>query len=99
MKRISRYALLTLFSMFLLLGSTQAFAGNGDSNNQGQNNQGGNNNNQGDNNQGDDGGSSGWSNGNPTPSGGGGTAPIDGGIGLLLAAGIGLGIRNITKRP
>ena len=35
-----------------------------------------------------------WDNGN----GGGGTAPIDGGISLLLAAGIGLGIKRARAR-
>src|SRR5579863_5708348 len=104
MKRISRFALLTMFSL-LLLGGTRAFAGSGgDGNSQGQNNQGGNSqgnnggglinwidnllndifgddNNQGGNNQGNNDCSS-----NPgTTSGGGGTAPIDGGISLLLA--------------
>src|SRR5579863_3524888 len=108
MKRISRFALLTMFSL-LLLGGTRAFAGSGDKgNNQGQNNQGGNsqgNNgggligwidnllddifgddgNQGGNNQGKNG-NNGWSSG-PGTTGGGGTAPIDGGISLLLVAG------------
>jgi hypothetical protein len=36
----------------------------------------------------------GWDNGN----GGGGTAPIDGGISLLLAAGLGLGIKKARAR-
>ena len=57
------------------------------------NNQGGNNNNQGDNDQGGNYDGSGWANG-----GGGGTAPIDGGIGLLLAAGVGLGVRKLARR-
>ncbi len=111
MKRISRIILVTMFSL-LVLGGTRAFAGNGgDGKNQGQNNQG--NNNQGNNdgglinwidnllndifgdgnkqgsNQGD-GGS--WA-GNP----GGGTAPIDGGISLLLAAGVGLGVKKMMR--
>jgi hypothetical protein len=43
-------------------------------------------------------------NNNPTPSSGGGnwttgpTAPIDGGISLLLAAGIGLGVKKMADR-
>jgi hypothetical protein len=57
----------------------------------GNNSQGGNNNSQGGNYDG-----SGWANGGST--GGGGTAPIDGGIGLLLAAGVGLGIRKLARR-
>lgn len=55
--------------------------------NQGNNNQG---NNQGDN--------QGTSNGGSWTNGGGGTAPIDGGLSLLLVAGVGLGIRKMAGR-
>jgi hypothetical protein len=103
MKRISRVVLVTLFSL-LVLGGTRAFAGSGG---QGQNNQGnnggglinwidnllndifGDGNKQGTN-QGGDGGS--WA-GSP----GAGTAPIDGGISLLLAAGVGLGVKKTVR--
>jgi len=110
MKRISRVVLLTIFGLLLIAG-TQAYAGKGgkgdNGNNQGQNDNGkgkgdnyGDDNDQGKNNQGDDNGYGHyqgtddggiWANG-----GGGGTAPITGGIGLLLAAGIGLGIRKVA---
>jgi hypothetical protein len=110
MKRISRFALMMLFSL-LVLGSTRAFAGSGgNGNNQGNNNnQGGNSgglinwienlikdifddgNNQG-NNQGNDPGN--WDSGTTS---GGGTAPIDGGISLLMIAGAGLGVKKMVK--
>lgn len=57
----------------------------GDDNNQGKNgNQGGN------------GGSGSWA--GDSGSTGGGTAPIDGGISLLMAAGLGLGLRKMAGR-
>jgi hypothetical protein len=119
MKRISRFALVTLFSL-LVIGSTRVFAGDGGNqgqNNQGNNNKGGNNNqgngggiigwidnllndifgndnNQGNNNNGGNKGGNDWG-GNPTT--GGGTAPIDGGITLLLGAGIGLGLTKVVR--
>jgi hypothetical protein len=111
MKRISRIILVTMFSL-LVLGGTRAFAGSGGGgNNQGQNNQGQNNNQGkdggliswidnllndifgGGNNQGSNQGDGGSWAGNP----GGGTAPIDGGISLLLAAGVGLGVKKIMR--
>ena len=92
-----------------------AGSGGDDGNSQGQNNQGDNNqgNNGGlinwidnllndifgsdnNNNQGDNSNCSGTPG---TTNGGGGTAPIDGGISLLLAAGVGLGVRKLAKRP
>jgi hypothetical protein len=103
MKRISRFTLVTLFSL-MVLGSTHAFAGSGgNGGNQGGNNQGSNDGGligwieniikdifDDGNNQGNNGGS--WST-NP----GGGTAPIDGGISLLLAAGLGLGVKKMGR--
>ena len=107
MKRIRQFAVITLFSL-LVLGSTRVFAGpGGNGGNQGGNNQGNNvggliswidnlisdifgDGNKGGTNQGTNGGS--WS-GNA----GGGTAPIDGGISLLLIAGVGLGAKKLFK--
>ncbi|HET6255674.1 MAG TPA: hypothetical protein VFE32_16475 [Puia sp.] len=114
MKRIPRFALMTLFSL-IVLGSTQAFAGSGGNN---QGNQGGNNNNQGngggligwiedvindifgnDNNQGGNNNNQGNNNqsNNPTSTSGGGTAPIDGGVSLLLIAGASLGVTKMIR--
>jgi hypothetical protein len=108
MKRMRPFALMILFCL-LVLGSTRAFAGSGgNGGNQGGNNQGGNDggligwienlikdifddgNNQG-NNQGN--------NGDPGTTSGGGTAPIDGGICLLLVAGVGLGMKKVVRAP
>lgn len=100
MKRISRALILTLFAI-TLFGGTSAFAGTGTDNgkgndgvNNGNNNgQGNNGNNQGNNgNKGDDYDGGTWANG------GGSTAPIDGGIGILLLAGAGLGIKKAAAR-
>jgi hypothetical protein len=113
MKRISRIVLMTFFSM-IVLGTTQSFAGgNGSGNNQSQSEGsnsgggllnwidgilqdifGGGNSNKGSNGSGSTPGSS----GTPGTSNGGGTAPIDGGISLLLAAGVGLGVRKMVRR-
>ena len=43
-------------------------------------------------------GTPGSSSGTPGTGNGGGTAPIDGGISLLLAAGVGLGVRKMVRR-
>lgn len=97
MKRISRFALMMLFSLFVL-GSNRAFAGSGGSGNNQGGNEGGlinwienlikdifdDGNNQG-------------NNGNPGTTSGGGTAPIDGGISLLMIAGVGLGVKKMVK--
>jgi hypothetical protein len=103
MKRMRQFALITLFSL-LVLGSTRAFAGpGGNGGNQGGNKGGGlinwidnllkdifdDGNKQG-NYQGTNAGSG---NGNA----GGGTAPIDGGISLLLVAGVGLGMKKLAR--
>lgn len=97
MKRISRFALVTLFSL-LVLGSSRVFAGNSGGGNNGRGVIGwieqiiddifgdDSNNNQGNKN----------NQGNPT-NGGGGTAPIDGGVTLLLGAGVGLGLSRVVK--
>jgi hypothetical protein len=53
----------------------------------------------GDSNKGSNGsGSTPGSSGTPGTSNGGGTAPIDGGISLLLVAGVGLGVRKMARR-
>jgi hypothetical protein len=101
MKRIPRFLLLTLFSL-LVLGGTRSFAGpkppphsfivkeegfiqqllNDIFGNPNPNPKTGSGN------------SGGWANGNSS----GPTAPIDGGISLLLAVGIGLGAKRMAKR-
>jgi len=97
MNKISRLLLLTLFCLFMI-GGSQAFANNqpnsGTTAKQDQNfivklledifgdPKTGNNN-----------------SGNPSNGGGSGTtAPIDGGISLLLAAGIGMGVKMMARR-
>jgi hypothetical protein len=97
MNKITRVLLLTSFCM-LLIGGSQAFANNqpnsGTTPKQDQNfivklledifgdPKQGNNN-----------------SGNPSNGGGGGTtAPIDGGISLLLVAGIGMGVKKMARR-
>ena len=103
-----------IFLSLLLLGGTRAFAGGGNDQGN-DDNKGKKDKDKGDNGQGDDGqgqndqwqydqgsggddcttcGSSPWAN-----DGGGGTAPIDGGISLLLVAGVGLGVMKLAKRP
>ena len=97
MNKITRFLLLTSFCLFLI-GGSQAFAnGQPNSGTTGKQDQGfltqllqdifgdpktGNNN-----------------SGNPSNCGSGGTtAPIDGGISLLLAAGIGMGVKKMARR-
>lgn len=125
MKRVSRVFLLAIFGL-LLLGGTNAYAGDhGNSNSKGDKDKGnngqGNNNSQGNgggglvnlieniisdifgdiNNQGNNQGNSQGTGGNSNPTSwtnGGGTAPIDGGLSLLLIAGLGLGVSKIAGR-
>jgi hypothetical protein len=97
MNKITRVLVLTSFCLFLI-GGSQAFANNqpnsGKTGKQDENfivqlledifgdPKQGNNN-----------------SGNPSNGGGGGTtAPIDGGISLLLAAGIGMGVKKMARR-
>jgi hypothetical protein len=103
------FSLLVLGSTRVFAGD----GGNQGQNNQGNNNKGGNNNqgNNGgiigwidnllndlfgsDNNQGNN--NKGGNNWSGSPTTGGGTAPIDGGITLLLGAGIGLGLTKVVR--
>ena len=63
-------------------GILQDIFGGGDNNNKGSNGSG----------------SNGSSSGTPSTGTGGGTAPIDGGLGLLLVAGVGLGVKKAIGR-